>query len=161
MPFTREQALAALARWRPAPVFLESYQSRRLPENLDIYFGPPEELFLAPETQALYTKDVIIPILDDGNFDCVLFDDPAANQLVELPVEEPDDVTRFANWQQYLARLMMSVGESRDDDDQVRRIADLVEFRYTDELFAFWERIDGLAYDEYERTRRAFIAGLA
>jgi hypothetical protein len=30
-----------------APVFSESYRAKRLPENLSIYFGPPEEYFMA------------------------------------------------------------------------------------------------------------------
>jgi hypothetical protein len=68
MPFTREQAFAGLASLNPAPVFLDSYRNRHLVENVEIYFGPPEEFFIAPETQALYTRDRLVPILDDENF---------------------------------------------------------------------------------------------
>jgi hypothetical protein len=160
MPFTRNQALDALARWRPAPVFLHSYRTKRQPENLQIYFGPPEEFFLSPDTQLVYTQDRIVPILDNGNFELVLFDDPNMNQLVYLPIEEPNDVTRFSSWQQYLANLLLGVGESCDDDDSVRRMADLVEFRYVDELFALWEHVGDLPYEQYERDCRAFVQGL-
>lgn len=160
MPFTREQALDALARWRPASVFLESYRSKRLPENLHVYFGPPEEFFLSPDTQTLYTRDRIIPILDNGNLDLVLFDDPKTNQLIYLPVEEPDDVTRFCNWQQYLAHLLLGVGESCDDNDRIRRMADLLDFHYVDDLFALWETVGDSPYDEYERDCSAFVDGL-
>ena len=160
MPFTREQALDALARWQPASVFLESYRSKRLPENLEIYFGPPEEFFLSPESQTLYTKDRIVPILDNGNFDLVLFDDPDTNQLIYLPVEEPDQVTRFRNWQQYLAHLLLRVGESCVDEAHIRRMADLVQFRYVNELFTLWERAGNLPYDEYERDCLAFVETL-
>lgn len=160
MPFTREQALDALARWRPAPVFLDSYRSKQLPEHLDIYFGPPEEFFLAPDTQFLYTQDRIVPILDNGNFDLVLFDDPNVNQLLYLPIEEPADVTRFSNWQQYLGNLLLGVGESCDDDDSIWRMADLVEFGYMEELFALWERVGDLPHEQYERDCRAFVEGL-
>jgi len=45
---TPEKAWAALVALDPAPIFLEAYRSVRLLMNLDIDFGPPEELFLAP-----------------------------------------------------------------------------------------------------------------
>lgn len=57
MAFTREQALGALASLKPAAVFLDSYTGKPLPENLDIYFGPPEEFFIAPDTQERYTRN--------------------------------------------------------------------------------------------------------
>jgi hypothetical protein len=40
----------------------------RLPENLDVYFGAPEEFFLAPDTLPPYTRGRLVPVLDDGNF---------------------------------------------------------------------------------------------
>ncbi|MCA9152524.1 MAG: hypothetical protein KDA92_24645, partial [Planctomycetales bacterium] len=83
-----------------------------------------------------------------------------ANQLVYLPVEEPDEVTRFRNWQQYLAHLMLDIGESCDDDDRIRRMADLIQFRYVNELFALWERVGDLPCDQYERECRAFVETL-
>ncbi|MCC9641601.1 hypothetical protein LOC71_04895 [Rhodopirellula sp. JC740] len=160
MPITRQHASDALARWQPAPVFLDSYRTKQLPENLDIYFGPPEEFFLSPDTQILYTADRIVPILDNGNFDLVLFDDPDANQLIYLALEDPDEVTRFRNWQQYLAHLMLDIGESCDDDDRIRRIADLVQFRHINELFVLWERVGDLPYDQHEQECRAFVETL-
>ena len=53
MAFTREQAYDALASLDPASVFLEWYRVKRLHEDLDLYLGPPEEFFIAPDTQAL------------------------------------------------------------------------------------------------------------
>ena len=160
MPFSREHAFDALARLRPAPVFLDSYRLKQLSEHLDIYFGPPEEFFLAPDTQFHYTQDRIVPILDNGNFDLVLFDDPNVNQLLYLSIEEPAVVTRFYNWQQYLGNLLLDVGESCDDHDSIWRIADLVEFGYTEELFALWERVGDLPQEQYERDCRVFVDGL-
>ena len=160
MPFSREQAYDALVRWQPAPIFLESYRSNRLPENLDIFCGPPEEFFLSPESQTIYTHERIIPILDNGNFDLVVFDDPAADQLMQIPIEDPTDITRFLNWQQYLAHLMLRVGESVDDDHRIRRIADLIHFRYVDRLFDLWERVGHSPYDEYMQSCRSFVAEL-
>src|SRR5262245_11649442 len=104
MAFTRDQAYAALASLKPAPIFLESYRSRPLPENLDIYFGPPEEFFIAPETQDPCTGGRLVPILDDGNFGLVTFLDPDTKALVQIDVESPGEVrASFRHWQQYLA----------------------------------------------------------
>ena len=117
MPFTREQAYRALAALKPAPIFLQSYEVKQLPENLDIYFGPPEEFFIAPDTQELYTHGRLVPILDDGHFGLVTLCDPAARTLLQMDVESPEDKTVFRHWQQYLAELMIRIAESIDSDD--------------------------------------------
>ncbi len=58
---TREQAQAARASLNPAPIFLDAYRSQRLPLNLDIFVGVPEEFFLAPDTETAYTGGRLIP----------------------------------------------------------------------------------------------------
>jgi hypothetical protein len=156
MAFTREQAFEALSSLNPAPVFLQSYAAKRLPENLDIYFGPPEEFFIAPDTQELYTRGRLIPILDDGNFGLVTFLDPQTRELVQLDVESPDETrTSFKHWQQYLADLLLRVADV-DDDEQVRRIAALVGFEHTDKLFEFLDRAESLDGDAWWEARRRF-----
>src|SRR5262245_56147409 len=113
MAFTREQAYKALASLNPAPVFLQSYQVGPLPENLDNYFGPPEEFFLEPDSQTLYSQDRLIPILDDGNFGVVTFLATETRSLIQMDVEAPDGTRRtFRHWQQYLADLMLRVAET-------------------------------------------------
>jgi hypothetical protein len=157
MAFTREQAYATLASLNPAPVFLDAYRVRRLPENLDIYFGPPEEFFIAPDTQELYIRNRLIPILDDGNFGLVTFFDPSTEELVQMDVESPDESrATFRHWQQYLADLMVRVGDSVDEDERVRRIAGLIGFAHTDELFAYFARTQSLSGDAWWQARRQF-----
>lgn len=161
MAFTREHAYGALASLNPAPVFLESYRVKSLPENLDIYFGPPEEFFIAPDTQEIYTRNHLVPILDDGNFGLVLFLDPHTKELVQMDIESPDEFRAvFRHWQQYLADLMLRVGESVDEDNRVRRIAVLVGFAYPDELFEFFARTQALSGDAWWEARRQFPLGI-
>jgi hypothetical protein len=157
MAFTREQAFVALTSLNPAPVFLDSYRVRPLPEDLDIYFRPPEEFFLAPDTQELYTRNHLIPILDDGNFGLVIFLDPSTRELLQIDVESPDELrATFRHWQQYLANLMIRIGESVDDDERVRRMARLVGFAHTEELFAYFARAQLLNGDAWDEARRQF-----
>jgi len=154
---SREQAFAVLARLRVAPIFLESYRSPRLPENLDIVFGPPEEFFLGPEDQDAYTEGRLIPILDDGNFGVVTFYDPHDHTFVQKDVESPDErLTTFANWQQCLADLMIRIYENNEDDDQVLRIADLVGFKDLPRIVEFAR--PGQDPNSYHRRRAAFVA---
>ncbi|HEY1378542.1 MAG TPA: hypothetical protein VGF55_17210 [Gemmataceae bacterium] len=161
MAFTRQQAYQTLAALNPAPVFLQSYEVKRLPENLDIHFGPPEEFFLAADTQDPYTRGRLVPLLDDSNFGLVTFYDPADGSLVQMDVEEPGRVReRFANWQQYLADLMIVIGESGVEDERFRRIAGLVQFGHVDELFAFFDRVAALPHDDYHAARRQFVSGI-
>lgn len=157
MAFTRVQAYDALASLKPAQVFLDSYSVKPLPENLDIYFGPPEEFFIAPDTQELYTRNLLLPILDDGNFGLVTFLDPGTGNLVQLDVESPDDCrSTFQHWQQFLADLMIRIGESVDDDEKVCRMGRLIGFAHTDELYAYFSRAQALNGDARCEARRKF-----
>src|SRR5262245_8976559 len=161
MAFTREQAFKALSSLKPAQVFLDSYSVSPLPEDLDIYFRPPEEFFIGPDQQDAYTRGRLIPILDDGNFDLVTFLDPETKALVQIDIETPhEDRATFEHWQQYLADLMVRIGESVDDDDRVRRMADLVGFAHTRELFEYFDRSRNLHGAEAEEARRLFIASI-
>ena len=107
MRMTREKALATLKQLNPAPVFLDSYHKKQLPENLDIFFGPPEEFFMTIENQDPYNEGRLVPILDDGNFGVVTFFDPLKGLLVQKDVEDPDNILRsFQNWQQFVASIV-------------------------------------------------------
>lgn len=157
MAFTREQACAALTSLNPAPVFLDSYRVRPLPENLDIYFGPPEECFIASDTQELYTHNCLVPILDDGDFGLVTFLNLDIQELVQMDVESPTDSrVAFRHWQQHLADLMIRVGESADDDCRLQRMAELVGFAHMDELFDRLARMDALSGAAWCEARRSF-----
>jgi len=161
MAFTREQAFAALASLNPAQVFLDSYRIKRLPENLDIYFGPPEEFFIAPDTQELYTRKRMVPILDDGNFGLVTFLDPDSRELVQIDVEScAESRAVFQHWQQFLADLMIRIGESVDDDSRVRHMAELVGFLHTEELFSYFARTEAISGDAWWETRRLFLRSI-
>jgi hypothetical protein len=162
MAVTREQAYAALASLNPAPVFLDLYRVKQLPENLDIYVGPPEEFFIASDTQELYTRNRLVPILDDGNFGLVTFLEPDTRELIQMDVESPEESRAiFLHWQQYLADLMMRIGESMDDDSRLRRIAELVGFAHTDKLFEHFARTQDVSGDAWWEARRQFPLSLS
>ena len=157
----RDEARRALFLLNAFPVFLEAYEGRRLPESLEIYFGCPEEFFLAPDTLLAYTEGRLIPILDDGNFGLITFYDPTSGGLVQKDIESPHEVSaRFANWQQYLADIMIRAAESGDDDDRLRSVARLIGFHHFDELLAFFDacRDDPPTEEYYRRKARFFDA---
>jgi hypothetical protein len=159
---TREHAFEILASLKPSPVFLEAYRTPRLPEDLDIYFGCPEEFFLAPETLPAYTEGRLVPILDDGSFDTVTFYDSASGGLVQKSVESPREiVATFANWPQYIVHLMIRIAESVDDDDQLRRMGDLIGFRHFDQLMEFFAVGRNETFEEFQRRKLQFIQSLA
>lgn len=130
MPFSRDEAYRTLAALNPAAVFLEAYHAERLPENLDLFFRPPEEFFLAPDSQARYTDGHWVPVLDDGSFNLITFCDPVTGALRQMHIESPGNVrTTFPNWDAFLADLMTRVMESVDDDERLDRIAELIGYR--------------------------------
>jgi hypothetical protein len=157
MAFTREHAYETLASLRPARIFLDSYRKRELPEFLDTHFGPPEEFFIAPDTQAAYEKDQLVPLLDDGNFGLVLFLDSRDRSLVQIYIESPHaNRTFFRHWQQYLADLMVRIAEGEENDDRVRRIAALVGFQYVDSLFDYFARARELTGNAIRDARDSY-----
>ena len=158
---TRDEALAALLSLDPTPVFAESYRNKRLPESLEIYFGPPEEFFLAGDTQSPYTDGRLIPILDDGNFGIVTFLDPESRTLVQKAAESPfDEYARFHNWQQYLGALVINIAESIDDDEQLRVMSDLVGYRYFDETLNLLDGLENAPHEGYHRAKASFLTSL-
>ena len=162
MGFTREQAYAALESLRPALVFLDSYRVDRLPENLQVCFGPPEEFFVAVDSQEPYTAGRMVPILDDGNFDRVIFLDPQTRSLVQFDIESPGaPVVVFRHWQQYLADLMLRIGDWVDDDQRLRRMAGLIGFAHIDELFAFFASAEAMTGEAWwEACRQVTVHGV-
>jgi hypothetical protein len=158
MTFTREQAYQALASLNPALIFLHSYQIKRLPDDLDLFFGPPEEFFTSPDSQELYTEGRLIPLLDDGQFLRVLLLDSDTRHLVQVSIESPEEIrTIFTSWSQYLADLMIRLGESIDDDEKLRRIAALVQFPHFDALVTFLDEVAPLSYADYESAKKQFV----
>jgi len=158
---TRDEALAALLSLDPAPVFGESYRQKQLPENLDIHFGPPEEFFLASDTQSPYTDGGLIPILDDGNFGIVTFLEPKTRTIVQKDVESAfEEYPRFQNWQQYLGSLVINMAESIDDDERLERMADLVGFKYLEETLSLLDSLGNAPWEETQRAKAGFLAGL-
>jgi len=160
MVVTREQALSTLKALGAASIFVQSYRDEHLPKDLDLFFRPPEEFFLSPDTQERYTDGQLIPLLDDGSFNLVLFYDPESKLLLRKFVERPTDAIHYFNWQQYLADLMITIAESIDDDDETElvEIARLLEFKYLQETIAFLDTVSG--QDHYETRKAEFIAAL-
>src|SRR5260221_7782553 len=157
MPVTRQQAMDTLKALNVAEIFLQSYSNNRLPKDLDLFFSPPEEFFLAPDTQQLYTEGRLIPLLDDGSFALVLFYDPEGKCFVRKYLEHPHQQTCYANWQQYLADLIITIAESIDNDCQLEEIAALLEFRYLPETLVFLDALSSPADLSYESKKAAFI----
>src|SRR5205823_1760609 len=104
-----------------------------------------------------YTRGHLIPILDDGNFGVVTFLDPDTRALIQIHVESPDEcATTFQHWQQYLAQVMIRIAEVAEDDERVRRIAALIQFSHTKQLFEYLDRAQQLDGDAWWEARRLF-----
>lgn len=155
---TRSESLTTLESLGVASVFADSYRSKNLPLNLQIYFGPPEEFFIAPDTQNTYTDGRLIPLLDNGNFDSVLFYDPAARVFIQKYVESPDEPPIvFRSWQQYLADLVIGIVESGADDEELEQIAVLIGFQHLQRTLEFMDRADDA---DWLQQRSAFVASI-
>ncbi len=159
---TRDRAYAVLASLKPAQVFLDSYNMKTLPLNLQFLFGPPEEFFMAsPEQLAHYdATERLVPLLDDGNFDSILYYDPDRHEFVLKYVEDEEPTAVFKNWQQYLASLIRRLVETGDEDDNLRRTAEIIGFHDLDATLAHLASTAGLPSEEDAREWDRFVASL-
>jgi hypothetical protein len=155
---TRKQAFTTLKSLNPAPVFLDAYRVEWLPENLDIYFGPPEGFFLAPDMQVHYTQNMLIPILDDGNFGIVTLYDPIDGSLIQKDVEQPEKIrARFENWQQYLAEIFIRIAETIEDDARIRRMGELIQYKYVEQTIALLNCARTKGYEGFGAAKKRFL----
>lgn len=162
MAVTREQALETLESLGVAAIFIHAYLDNELPDHMELYFRPPDEFFLAPDTQEEYTQGRLIPLLDNGSFNLVLFYDPESKTFVRKYVEDPDDPntqTHYANWNQYLADLMIDIveGAEEDDDGELEKIAKRIEFERLYDVIAFVDSLSSVPYEEHDERRSGFI----
>lgn len=159
----REEGYSWLQALGVARVFLESYRVRRLPEDLDNRFGPPEEFFtLDSSSQSDYDEGGrLVALLDDGNFDAILFFDRLRGDFVLKDVEIPSRVQRrFASWQQYLATLVRDLWEAERSDAALGRVAELIGFSHLPATISLLERVNESSDSEREAAWQAFIDGL-
>jgi hypothetical protein len=154
---TRAEVLGWIRRLGLADVFCRLYLREPVPYHLDVHFGCPEELFSPTGQQSTFTEGGLIPLLDDGNFGLILLFDPLSGQFIEKDIEGGGEVqTRYDNWQQYLAELMIRIADSGADDEKLRGIAEMVGFRYLAETLQFLDSCGNLPFDEYHRRKEAF-----
>jgi hypothetical protein len=88
---------------------------------------------------------------------------PQSRGIIKKSFEEPSSrLEAFQSWGQFVADLMIRIGEVIDDDeDRLRRIAALVGFRHVEELIEFLprpDRYDGGEEDVVRRKRQWFAS---
>jgi hypothetical protein len=157
---TRDQAMETLLSLGVGAIFIQSYLDKDLPDGLEMYFRPPEEFFLAPDTQEPYTHGRLIPLLDNGSFSLVLFYDPDSKSFVRKYIEDPDDAgmqSHYKNWQQYLVDLMIDMVEAEEDDERLKKMAERIEFSRLDEVIDFVESMQAVDYEEKNEQTLKFI----
>ena len=75
--------------------------------------------------------------MDEGSFDTALLLHPHSGELFCYSIEWPQQALRsYANWQQYLADLMLRITEIEEDDAEVVHLGKLIGFEDFDALFA-------------------------
>lgn len=78
---------------------------------------------------------------------------------MQKDIESPHETrATLANWQQYLTDLMIRIAGSIDDDDRLRRLADLIGFKYFNELMGFFDACrDRPPVGEYKLRKARFL----
>lgn len=158
--FSKKMALHALRKWHAAQVFIDAYSHALLPENLHLLVAVPESFFDADDFGLDDKKDRLVPILQVGADDIVLFDDPDSNKLVLISVAGPDVRDTFLSWQQFLAHFLLMLLEGGIDEERCYRIATLIEARYATEVIAFWKQAQILPSRDWVSLRKQFIGSI-
>jgi hypothetical protein len=161
MMFSKKMAVHALRKWHAAQVFIDAYFHTLLPENLHLLLAAPESFFDADDFGLDEKKDRLVPILQVGAEDTVLFDDPDSHKLVLISVAGPDVRDTFLSWQQFVAHFLLVLLESGVDEVRWYRIASIIEARYPTEVIAFWKHAQVLPSRDWNSLRKQFIGSIS
>ena len=101
------------------------------------FFQAAWSVFHQPRDPNAIHPRCVVPILDEGSFDTAILLHPYSGELFCFSIELPQQALRsYANWQQYLADLMLRLAEIEEDDAEVVRLGKLIGFEDFDALFA-------------------------
>jgi hypothetical protein len=161
MMFSKKMAVHALRKWRVAQVFIDVYSHTLLPENLHLLIAVPESFFDADDFGLDEHADRLVPILQVGSEETVLFDDPERNKLVLISVDGPEVRETFFSWQQFLAHFLLTLLENGFDEARTERIATLIEANYPNEVIAFWNHSRILPGRDKTSLRQQFVRSIS
>ena len=154
-------AVHALKRWRVAQVFIDVYFQAVLPDNLQLLIAVPESFFDADDFVLDDQVDRLVPILQVGSEETVLFDDPDRNQLLLISVDGPEVRETFFTWQQFLSHFLLTLLENGFDEARTESIAALIEANYPNEVIAFWNHSRALPPDDWNSRRQQFVRSIS
>ena len=69
-------------------------------------------------------------------------------------------VCALSELQQYLGSLVINMAESIDDDERLRRMSDLVGYKYFEETLTLLNSLGDAPHEEYQRAKTDFLATL-
>jgi hypothetical protein len=104
------------------------------------------------------TEAGLVPIVGDGNGDCICLFDPGRGAFAVKSIEEPGDVVRhFVSWQQYLAYALLEIADSGPTEEELVEVAEAIGFTRTDELVALLEELESLPDATVDQRCEQFI----
>lgn len=158
--FSKRMAIQALHKWHAAQVFVDLYFHTVLPEDLHLIVAVPESFFDAEDFGLEDTKERLVPILQVGSEELVLFDDPYSGKLILISVNGPDVRGGFFSWQQFLAYFILTLLESGMEESKVMSIGELIEANGLEEIIAFWQHSRVLPPRDWQFLRQQFVRSL-
>jgi len=131
--------------------------------DISIFIGCPTEYFLlSTDQQRIYSKDLLIPIVDNGNFDSVVFHDPKANYFIELSAEDPfNPKGKFKNFNQVIFNVFCRVCESYESINEIKDLCvDLEILDSFKKWYDFVKELNKLSYSDYNLRKREIIESI-
>jgi|JI9StandDraft_1071089.scaffolds.fasta_scaffold186482_1 hypothetical protein len=159
--FSKRMAIQALHKWHAAQVFVDLYFHSVLPENLHLILAVPESFFDAEDFGLENTKERLVPLLQVGGEDLVLFDDPDTGKLILISVNGPEVRSSFFSWQQFLADFILTLLEIGMEESNVISIGELIEAHGLEEIIAFWQHSRVLPPRDWQFVRQQFVRSLS
>ncbi len=160
---SRDDARNLIIELRLPAIVLDIFDGRPGPEPLDLWLGAPDTYYMLPPGQeSAYAPDRLVPLLDDGNSYAFLAYDRLRHGFVWFDIESRVDpeALKCRSWPEIVATLLVSQWESEYEDDRLREIAALLEFKAIDLV------LDACAHDtrhqaqEHERFMESLLAGV-
>lgn len=159
MKYSKDSTIEYLRENGFPPVFIDLFEGKEIPNNFDISFGIPEELYLCSESQQKgLIPEGYQPLWDDGNFDAIFCRPAESEKIVKVYVEGGEKA--YSSYVHFVAHMFVFFWEL-EWDDRFSDYAKALKFPYLDAVLVFLEEHHGvLRSEEFEKMLDTYISSL-
>ena len=140
------------------PIVLDVFDEKPVPPLIHRFFCYPYEVFV-PDQQEFYGEGPITPVWSDSSHACIVayHHEPRREGFFRFSLEGDEELPFGLSWQQILVAEFKFMWECELDAEEMRRAAELFDFRYVEELI---RELSDTPSPTFEADNRWYLAFL-